>query len=497
MVVMHTIPAKSSGMTAGTSAFESPSADYKAKVNGLDCEVYTARVSAMPFNRWWPGHQRPLDQTELAAIMSFQADEKVTLSVESARPFSSAVLRPLSRGIVPKVSGTGVSFSIEKPGQYVLELDGRHKALHIFVNPVEKAPEAEKAAWYFGEGIHFPGLIRLNNGDSVYLDKGAVVYGSLFGRDVRDITISGYGILDGSYEERLFEHCYEDFTKGNIKFYNSRNIAISGLTLRNSAIWVLNLFGCSDVKIDNIKIVGQWRYNTDGIDVVNSKNVEIKNSFIRSFDDTITLKGIDAYAGRNVTNVHVDNCVLWCGWGRTCEIGLETACKEYKDIVFENCDLIHNSTVCLDIQNGDYADVHDVIFRDLRVEYQNDTLPDIMQQKDEEAYAPNGRMGVPTLIWASNPRFREMYSFLGIEGATEARGKSGKVAAVFDILYENIDVFLEEGVPMPKSEIYSRIPGTDFYNIKIRGVRINGKPVKSFEELKLEMNERVHDITIA
>jgi hypothetical protein len=107
-------------------------------------------------------------------------------------------------------------------------------------------------------------------------------------------------------------------------------------------------------------------------------------------------------------------------------------------------------------------------------------------------------MGLPILMWVSNPRFREMYSFLGMETAKGGPvGKSGKVAAVFDILYENIDVFLEDGVPMPKSEIYSCIPGTDFYNIKIRGIRINGKPVKSFEELNLEINERVHDIIIA
>lgn len=32
--------------------------DYKVKINGEQVELNTARVSAVPFNRRWPGHQR-------------------------------------------------------------------------------------------------------------------------------------------------------------------------------------------------------------------------------------------------------------------------------------------------------------------------------------------------------------------------------------------------------------------------------------------------------
>ena len=50
--------------------------DYEVQINGQPCAVRACRVSAMPFNRIWPGHQRPLDQTELASYISFESDLK-------------------------------------------------------------------------------------------------------------------------------------------------------------------------------------------------------------------------------------------------------------------------------------------------------------------------------------------------------------------------------------------------------------------------------------
>ena len=36
-------------------------ADYRVKINGEEVALNTARVSAVPFNRRWPGHQRQLE----------------------------------------------------------------------------------------------------------------------------------------------------------------------------------------------------------------------------------------------------------------------------------------------------------------------------------------------------------------------------------------------------------------------------------------------------
>ena len=36
---------------------------YTVRINGIPVTPDTARVSAVPYNRRWPGHQRSIDQT--------------------------------------------------------------------------------------------------------------------------------------------------------------------------------------------------------------------------------------------------------------------------------------------------------------------------------------------------------------------------------------------------------------------------------------------------
>ena len=44
--------------------------------------------------------------------------------------------------------------------------------------------------------------------------------------------------------------------------------------------------------IANVKLVGLWRYNADGIDVCNSQDVVVSDCFVRAFDDALVIKGL-------------------------------------------------------------------------------------------------------------------------------------------------------------------------------------------------------------
>ena len=355
---------------------EPSSKDYKVKAQGKEVFIYNARVSAYPINVW-PGINRPLEQTELASFGYFDIKGETTISIEKLNDtIHDVIIRPLSLKIKPFIKGNTISFKITKPCQVSIEVNGFHKALTLFANPVEKISvnKSSPHVLFFGPGIHHPGVIYARSNQLIYIAGGAIVYGVIYGNHVNNVKIMGRGILDGSSFRRgvdsialmQFEHC--------------NNVLIDGVILRNPHIFTVFPHESNKIVINNIKIIGNWRYNTDGIDIVNSKNVLVKNSFIRSFDDGICIKGRvnspwaehdpawDSVSQSNIKNVRVENCVVWSDWGRGLEIGAETVTDSISNITFKNCDIIHFVHIALDIQNGNRAAISDVTFEDIRIE---------------------------------------------------------------------------------------------------------------------------------
>lgn len=476
--------------------------DYRVFVNGKECPVYNARCSAVPYNGYndtGVAFARPRNQSETAAFVRVTADEPLRFEVKFAPAPSDcpasvltgakktfrapALVRPLEKNISVAEDGNAAVFTIEQSGAYVFEPYGRHAALHVFVD-APRAYEKEGTTYFFGAGVHFPGVIRLKDGDRVYLENGAVVYGSLLAHGAKDVKIYGGGVLDGSYEVRIAPHCYEDYTKGNIRLYNCKDVSVEGIVLRDSANWCFSMYECEDISVDNVKIVGQWRYNTDGIDIMNSRRVKIENSFVRSFDDSVCLKAVEQFEG-NVTDISVKNCTLWCDWGRTLEIGLETACETYERIFFENCFLVHNSAAALDVQAGNYARIRDVLFKDVSAEFEAGALPEKMQTSPAE-YDAEGAQMRPALIAVGNYAMTdmEMYRYL----FTEEQLADPRRGTVENVRFENIRAYVEEGACFPASRIVSFYEGFAFKDISLENISFNGVRAKSAEEMELEIS---------
>ena len=135
--------------------------------------------------------------------------------------------------------------------------------------------------------------------------------------------------------------------------------------------------------------------------------------------------------------------MLWCDWGKACEIGLETSCREYKNIVFKNCDIIRAGNSALDIQNGDCAEVSDIIFENINIEYNSyDNYP-VLQENDEHLYDAYDKVFVPNLVNIINERFRRDYYCGDIWGMPKEHAPINldgiKEACVHDILIKNIN----------------------------------------------------------
>ena len=170
---------------------EEPATDFSLTVNGLPVFTHRARVSAQPFNQVWPGYQRPLEQTEIASFATWDMAEPVRVTIVSARPVKDVRVRPASYGIQPKVKGKTISFTLNKPGQLTVEVNGTHRALHLFANPPEEhAPDPKDPhVRYFGPGVHCPGIIRMESHQTVYIAGGAVVYGAIVAEKADNIVI--------------------------------------------------------------------------------------------------------------------------------------------------------------------------------------------------------------------------------------------------------------------------------------------------------------------
>ncbi len=461
------------------------SKDYRVFVNGEEVSVYTCRISKYPFNTWWPGHQRYVDQTEIVSYVNIVSDEAFEVEIEplTKTAYERIMVKPYAKNVSAEKKGNRIAFTLKENGGYIFELDDYHGLLYIFNNKPCPCPSLDKVTYYFGAGVHFAGKIELKSNESIYLEKDALVYGCVFSENTENIHIYGNGIFDDGTEERVCENCIGKYsTNGNLKFIDCRGIKLEGLGFTNSAIWCVNIFRCYDVEIDSINVFGQWRYNTDGIDVVNSKDVTIKNSFVHSFDDTIVIKGIDRYREQSNTDMLIENCVLICDWGRALEIGLETECREYKNITFRGCHVIRGGNIVCDIHNGDCALVHNVLFEDISVELESFYTREQHQENDEQTYTFQNTTQNFEIVRISNPRFREMYAFLENIGVGDnsdfgkAHYASSRNITVRNItVYADDNIIANEGTKCVKIVVRNRIATTEFKDLLVENVSLNGK----------------------
>lgn len=469
-------PGVSPSFDPNARSFKVVADDLEVRVDGRNREARAIRVSAHPFNRVWPGHQRAYDQTEPATYLAFEKDGPARFDVKPSWGVTNAVVRPLSAGVMPTVRDGVVSFVTPKPGFYTVEFDGRHRAFHVFQEPVRDFAEYGAPTRLFGPGMHVVGTVDVRSGDRIYIDRNAIVFGRFRGQGVEDVKIFGAGVIDGSVCERVFDSGYVPLQNHGIGFFDSNRVTVDGPVLLNCAYWCAAFFNCEDVEVSHVKIVGQWRYNADGINACNSRRVRIRDSFVRSFDDSICVKGVVPYRMKAVEDVSVERCVLWCDWGNTCEVGIETYAPQFRNIRFADCDLIHNEAVAIDVACGGSAQVEDVAYRNIRVELQSDTEPMIHQMSDGQAYDAKGEKGRTLLIAVRNTPY----------------GPEGGGGSAHRVKIEDVAVYSDRAAlpPIVRVETQKNRRGllARHEDVSISGVTVNGTTAVPGRDYVLEVN---------
>ncbi len=468
---------------------EKHSEDYSLKVNGKDVFCYEAKVYDTRYTEGMIYGERGLEYSTVAfAYFDFYGSVKVKIAV--SYDIESAVVRPISHNIKPVVRNNTIEFTIHKPGSYTVEPNGSDKrVLHLFANPFQEKPDTDDPdIIYFGPGEHVVNTINLKNNQTLFVDGGAVVYVDIG----EDETPYRTEVRSGVIELFRYDHAIQAVNASNVKIkgrgiidfgrvgakYGRKNpihighcdnVEIEGVILRDATCWHLTLYRSNNVVVDNLKMISM-NYNTDGICVVLSQDVHIKNCFFRQRDDGIIMKAMDTgntdafieevsfYPPVSTSDVLVENCVIWSDWGYALGATYEIR-QPVHNIIFRNCDIIH-ATHAVDLQGvlgvlvSDSSSVSNVRFENISI---------------ERSLKPLMKLEMRATPWTVN----------------------NDLGNIRDIHFNNIRYLSGEFQPvifLGDSET------SNITNVHLSGLEFLGKRIESVSDWNFVINEHVHNI---
>jgi hypothetical protein len=438
----------------GAPAGEPPSTNFTVTVGTVNVPVYVARIaSSDPVLRFKSVDEVATSRTyfEKAAFASVDIEGSAEVTVTCPETVKSAKLLPSSYGIVPVVSGDKVTFKLSAPRLLTLEINGDWvHSLHLFANALETdvPKEGDPNVIFFGPGIHEIGELRVESGKTVYIADGAIVRGKptehrmpTVSLEGDNITLRGRGILDGSLCPIHTQHLLS---------IHGTNINVDGIILRDSSTWTVPVRGCRDVKITNVKLFGH-RANSDGIDICNSRDVEVSDCFFRTLDDLVVVK-TDKGQG-SAENITVKNCVLWNEIAHALSIGAELR-EPVSHVRFSDCDVIHDKgrEWTLRVFQCDSALISNITFENIRIEETRNLIS----------------LWIGSYVWTRDPE----------------RGQ------IQDVLFKDIQATGDQ----PKIELKGFDAQHLVEDVKFKNVTVNGKAIESSD---VKQNECVRNVTVS
>lgn len=301
---------------------------------------------------------------EHASMATFDFSEKVEIEVTYNKgKIDSARVRPLSYDIPFTIEGNTLQFSLEKPANLSVEVNGDiFHNLHLFANPLDtfKVDKKNPDLIYFGPGIHRfeGGEFRIPSGKTVYVAGGAVMMGRMLIENVHDVKLLGRGIIDPS-------------VKMGIRIANSRNVYVEGLVATQCATG-----GSDSVTIRNVKVISYFGWG-DGMNVFSSRNVLFDRVFCRTSDDCTTVYGTRLGFEGPSSNITMQNSTLWADVAHPIFIGIHGNVDKpeiLENLNYVNIDILDhkekqlNYQGCLAINAGDENLIRNVRFEDIRIE---------------------------------------------------------------------------------------------------------------------------------
>ena len=360
-------------------------------------EVCNALCSDSPnhheeiWNDW--DNSKKLRDTMCYALFTHDFADAVRVKVEKRSGFSRVAVRPSAYGITTKESASSNTVEFTLPAyekrKVSVEFDG-DRYHNLFLMP--SRPDTRKPAVsggnvsYYGPGEHTEGIIVLTEGQTLYVDEGAVLYPQNIQVRGNGVTIAGRGVISG---EKM-RHWGEEFSNADVMIDVQGNkheggytdFRIEGVTMIDAPSWCLRVMNTDNVAIENINMI-HWDLNGDGIDLWTVTGATINDCMVRAYDDCITLKvrsNADPYG--NVHDIRITNCIIWGDYARGIVVGPECgnvwwASGDIRNIEIRNCTVLEaarGQALAIMQELGDFSEaggpalIDNVLFEDCVVD---------------------------------------------------------------------------------------------------------------------------------
>ncbi len=468
---------------ANITVYPAPSADmisamYTMRVEGRSVPVYKVRVAPGDGERRMEamdyGKNSAGEIFDESAFAYFDMQGTVDITVTYKDPITAARLLPATAGSRVTTDGKTAHFSISEPHNFVLEVNHQIvTALQIFANPIETDMPSpnDPNVIYFGPGVHQVDNLVVGSGKTLYIAGGAivrttvasnepskatshanvVVYEPAIKLNGTNIKVRGRGIVDGgmvSQDKGLFQ-------------ITGQSISMDGIILINSTHWNMPIRNSEGVIVNNLKLIA-YRLNSDGVDIVSSKDVTVQNCYIRTFDDLIVVKSLEA--GGSSTGIVAHGNVLWNEKGHAMSIGAEVE-ADINRVTFADSDVIydigHDWTMRVFLSGA--GNVSDVQFENIRV--------------NQACLA-----GVPE---------NQCPALISLSIRKSSWGKGNQLGSIRDVAFKNIED--RSTSPREKITLAGAGPGSDIQGVQFDHIIINGHAISKTD---IKQNSFVRGVTI-
>jgi hypothetical protein len=180
----------------------------------------------------------------------------------------------------------------------------------------------------------------------------------MWGENVTGFAITGTGTIDGVGLETA-NAVPGGHADKILSLKLCANVTLRDVTFRRGGHFAVLMNGCHDVLLDNVKVLTST--DRDGVNLINTSNVEVTHSRIEASDDSLSFKS-DFALGRTFVSEHirVHDSTIQSTENNALQFGVES-CGDFRDVVFTDVTIPGAGKAGIGIvslDGGSITDVH-------------------------------------------------------------------------------------------------------------------------------------------